>query len=230
MSNMTNLNRSLGSIVGLAIGDQLGSLVEGKPPGTFDRIRDLPDNSFWTDDTAQAFCLADSLISLQDFDIEDQLQKYVKRLYEGYMSCKEWAYGCGPTARLAITGYKDNGVPTPAKDQTTNGALMRLAPVPVFYSSNLETGIKMSGESSKSTHDNRVCVDACRLYGSLIIKALNGEEKHRVLTYQSELWQNNPLEPSVLSIATGSYIEKDPPSIKGTLNIIDSIGSSYLGF
>ena len=230
MTHMTTLDKSLGAIVGLAVGDQLGCLVEGKSPGSFDRIRDMPDGSFWTDDTAQALCLTDSLISIQGFDLDDQLNRYADWLYEGYMSCKEWAYGCGPTARLAITGYRENGHPSPVKDQETNGALMRLAPVPVFYSRDLKTGIVMSGESAKSTHDNVTCIDACRLYGSLIIKALNGEDKKSVLTHEPELWMDYPLDQSILSIATGSYLEKDPPAIKGTLDIVNSIEAALWSF
>ena len=62
--------------------------------------------TFWTDETSQALCLADSLISTKKFDLTDQLERYSKWLFEGYLSAKEWGYGCGPTARLAITNYK----------------------------------------------------------------------------------------------------------------------------
>ena len=230
MTHMTNLDKSLGAIVGLAVGDQLGCLVEGKSPGSFDRIRDMPDGSFWTDDTAQALCLTDSLISIQGFDLDDQLNRYADWLYEGYMSCKEWAYGCGPTARLAITRYRENGLPAPVKDQSTNGALMRLAPVPVFYSADLKRGVEMSGESAKSTHDNVICIDACRLYGSMIIKALNGAGKEKVLAYEQTLWTDRPLDPAIVSVASGSYIDRDPPDIKGTLDIVDSIEAALWAF
>ena len=68
-------NGWIGSLVGLAIGDQLGCPLEGKPPGTFEQITDMLPDSFWTDDTAQALCLADSLISVQGLDRIDQLQR-----------------------------------------------------------------------------------------------------------------------------------------------------------
>ena len=226
----TNLDRWMGSFVGLAIGDQLGCLTENKSPGTFERVRDIPHGSFWTDDTSQCLCLADSLISTRKFDIIDQLERYSKWLFEGYLSCKEWAYGCGPTARLAITDFKSSGTPKPVTDQETNGALMRLTPVPLFYSHDLEEAIQKSGESAKSTHDNPVCIDACRLYGSMIVKAMAGNSKHNVLKYDSVLWANNPLEDSIDEVARGSYKDKEPPIIRGTLNMTASIEAALWSF
>ena len=68
----------VGSFVGLTIGDQRGSLVEGKPRGSFDRVTGMADGSFWTDDTSQALCIADSLISTKELDLYDQLEKVEK--------------------------------------------------------------------------------------------------------------------------------------------------------
>ena len=224
------LDKWMGSIVGLAVGDQLGCLVEGKSPGTFDRVKDIPEGSFWTDDTSQALCLADSLISVRTFDINDQLQRYSNWLFNGYLSCKEWAYGCGPTARLAITGFKESGCPTPVTSQKTNGALMRLAPVPLFYSKDLAIAAQKSGESARSTHDNSVCIDACRLYGSMIAKAVTGHDKPTILKYQPDFWAIDPLESSIDQIARGSYKDKEPPMIKGTLDITESIEAALWAY
>ena len=224
------LSRWKGSFVGLAIGDQLGSLVEGKSRGTFDRVTGMMDGSFWTDDTSQALCIADSLISKKSLDISDHLERFSRWLYEGYLSCKEWGYGCGPTARLAITDYKKYGTPKPVKDQPTNGALMRLCPVPLFFSEDLEEAILMSGESSKSTHDNPICIDSCRLYGSMIVKAVRGNDKESILNYDPSLWNNNPLERSINDVALGSFKEKDRSEIKGTLNISESIEAALWAF
>jgi len=220
----------IGSFIGLAIGDQLGSLVEGKPRGSFDRVTGMTDGSFWTDDTSQALCIADSLISTKELDLYDQLERFSKWLFEGYLSCKEWGYGCGPTARAAITNFKNTGKVSPVKDQSTNGALMRLAPVPLFYSKDIKQAIIMSGESSRSTHDNTICIDACRLYGSMIVKAVQGGDKNSILNYDSELWNDIPLEESIDNVALGSYKEKNPPEIKGTLNIIESIEAALWAF
>jgi len=228
--NSQSFDRWMGSFVGLAIGDQLGCLTENKPIGTFERVRDMADGSFWTDDTSQALCLADSLISTKKFELNDQLQRYSKWLFEGYLSCKEWAYGCGPTARLAITDFKSSGTPKPVSNQETNGALMRLSPVPLFYSHDLEEAIKKSGESATSTHNNPVCIDACRLYGSMIVRAMQGNSKDAVLKYNAALWSNDPLADSINEVAKGSYKYKEPPHIRGTLNMTESIEAALWSF
>jgi len=220
----------IGSFIGLTIGDQLGSLVEGRARGTFNRVTGMAEGSFWTDDTSQALCIADSLISTKELDLSDQLERFTKWLFEGYLSCKEWGYGCGPTARTAITNFKNTGKISPVKDQPTNGALMRLAPVPLFYIRDIKQAIIMSGESSRSTHDNTTCIDACRLYGSMIVKAVQGGDKNSILNYDSELWNDIPLEESIYNVALGSFKEKNPPDIKGTLNITESIEAALWAF
>ena len=228
--NIISLDKWMGSIIGLAIGDQLGSLTEGKARGSFEKVRGMDPGTFWTDDTSQALCLADSLISTKKFDLTDQLERYSKWLFEGYLSSKDWGYGCGPTARLAINNFKKNGKPSPVKDQATNGALMRLCPIPLYYSYNLEEAINKSGESAKSTHDNPICVDACRLYGSMIVKAVQRREKEFILEYDHKLWSDKPLEKSIHIIAQGSFKEKNLSEIKGTLNISESIEASLWAF
>ena len=228
--NIISLDKWMGSIIGLAIGDQLGSLTEGKARGSFEKVRGMDPGTFWTDDTSQALCLADSLISTKKFDLTDQLERYSKWLFEGYLSSKDWGYGCGPTARLAINNFKKNGKPSPVKDQATNGALMRLCPIPLYYSYNLEEAINKSGESAKSTHDNPICVDACRLYGSMIVKAVQKREKEFILEYDQKLWTDKSLEKSIHIVAQGSFKEKNLSEIKGTLNISESIEASLWAF
>ena len=230
IKNISPEDKWMGSFIGLAIGDQLGSLVEGKPRGSFDRVTGIMKGSFWTDDTSQALCIADSLISTKTLDLHDNLERFSKWLFDGYLSCKEWGYGCGPTARTAITNFKKSGKLSPVKDQSTNGALMRLSPVPLFYSKDLKEAIVMSGESSKSTHNNTTCIDACRLYGSMIVKAVQGGDKNSILNYDSKLWNDIPLEDSIDNVALGSFKEKNPPEIKGTLNISESIEAALWAF
>ena len=90
--SMTTLSRYRGSLLGLAVGDALGTTLEFKEPGTFSPITGMmgggPFNleaGEWTDDTSMALCLADSLIEKEKFDPTDQMQRYLKFFYEGYL-------------------------------------------------------------------------------------------------------------------------------------------------
>ncbi len=63
-------DRALGALIGLAVGDALGTTLEFeardiKPP-VFDMVGGGPFDLLpgqWTDDTSMALCLADSLIA-----------------------------------------------------------------------------------------------------------------------------------------------------------------------
>ena len=79
---ITTISRYRGSLLGLAVGDALGTTLEFKSPGTFLPITDMvgggPFNlepGEWTDDTSMALCLAESLIEKEKFDPIDQMQR-----------------------------------------------------------------------------------------------------------------------------------------------------------
>ena len=70
-----------GCLLGLAVGDALGTTVEFRRPGSFIPVNDIigggPFNlkpGEWTDDTSMALCLAESLIAKGEFDPINQLQ------------------------------------------------------------------------------------------------------------------------------------------------------------
>ncbi len=72
-------DRFRGALVGLAVGDALGTTLEFTRPGTFEPISDMTGGGphglapgQWTDDTSLALCLADSLVRRQEFDPSDQ--------------------------------------------------------------------------------------------------------------------------------------------------------------
>lgn len=101
MTDLIIENKYKGSLVGLACGDYLGSPVEffnSEQVISFfggDKISIIPNNSYkrprkipgyYTDDTAQALCLAQSLIENNGFDAKDQIKKYRSWFLEGYMT------------------------------------------------------------------------------------------------------------------------------------------------
>jgi ADP-ribosyl-[dinitrogen reductase] hydrolase len=77
---MNMADRNQGAMLGLAVGDALGTTLEFSPPGSFAPIDDivgggpfgLPPGA-WTDDTSMALCLAESLIERGGFDAADQM-------------------------------------------------------------------------------------------------------------------------------------------------------------
>ena len=74
-------DRFRGAVLGLAVGDALGTTVEFKAPGTFPPVTDMVGGGPFglpagagTDDTSMALCLAESLVDVGGFDPADQLR------------------------------------------------------------------------------------------------------------------------------------------------------------
>lgn len=114
----TKLNRYLGSLVGLAIGDALGTTLEFKSPGLFEPIDDMVGGGpfrlnpgEWTDDTSMALCLADSLIKCQGFDAKDQMERYCRWWKEGYLSSNGTCFDIGETVFSALSKFQNTGNP-----------------------------------------------------------------------------------------------------------------------
>ena len=108
---------------------------------------------------------------------------------------------------------------------------MRLAPVPMLYATSPKDGIHFSGESSRTTHGARTCIDACRYFGGLIIGALMGEDKDKFLSPPDpDLWKEAPLCPEIDQIANGSFKTKNPPEIKGTGYVVQSLEAALWAF
>ncbi len=86
----TLLDRARGAMIGCAVGDALGTTLEFTQPGTFDPISDIvgggPFNlqpGEWTDDSSMLLCLAHSLTRSRGFNLQDQIELYVKWWKEG---------------------------------------------------------------------------------------------------------------------------------------------------
>ena len=237
-------NRYLGCLMGLAVGDALGAPLEFHPPGTFEPIEDMVDGGAfnlqagqYTDDTAMALCLADSLIAFEGFDPVDQLRRYVRWFRKGYLSSTGKCFGIGNTIRSALVHFEKTGAPYCEVDDpyaAGNGSIMRLAPVPMFYGRDPEEAISRSEESSRTTHGARTCGDACRYFGALLVGALNGIGKEELLSDHfcpvSGYWANHPLGEEIAEIAAGSFKHKNPPQILGSGYVVKSLEAALWAF
>jgi ADP-ribosyl-[dinitrogen reductase] hydrolase len=241
---MDLLSRFRGSLIGLAVGDALGAPVEFEPSGSFPPITGYRGGgSFnlkagdWTDDTSLALCLAESLVEMRGFDPRDQVERYLRWWREGHLSCTGNCFDIGNTTKWSLQRFLDTGNPysgpvDPGK--ASNGSLMRLAPVPLFYHSHPNEAVGNSGLSSKITHGALAAVDSCRYLGALIVGALAGESKERLLSQKYEpakgIWKKNPLTPEVETIAMGSFRRFEPPEIKAGGTAVKTLEAALWAF
>ncbi len=66
---MSELDKAIGALVGLAVGDSVGTTLEFRSPGSFEPLTDMVGGEpfrlapgEWTDDTSMALCLAKSIL------------------------------------------------------------------------------------------------------------------------------------------------------------------------
>jgi ADP-ribosylglycohydrolase len=238
------IDRYRGALIGLAACDALGTTVEFHPPGSFQPLTDIVGGGpfglkpgQWTDDTSMALCLAESLIKKQGFDPVDQLERYVRWYREGHLSSTGRCFDIGGTTSGALHRFEQTHDPYCGSTNPRaagNGSIMRLAPVPLFFASRPEEAIERSGDSSRTTHGAQVCIDACRYLGGLIVGAVNSAGKDELLseTYcpVAGHWEQHPLVPEIENIARGSFKRKEPPEIKGTGYVVQSLEAALWAF
>lgn len=237
-------DRYQGALLGLAAGDALGTTLEFRAPGTFQPIDDMsgggPFNlrpGEWTDDTSMALCLAESLIECGEFDPIDQLARYVRWKRTGHHSSNGTCFDIGGTVRAALARFERHSEPwagSIGEFTAGNGSIMRLAPVPLFFAQTPEIAIARSADSSRTTHGAKEAIDACRYLAGLIIGALEGKSKDDLIaplfTPVAGLWDREPLAPKVEAVAAGSFLEREPPDIRGSGYVVKSLEAALWAF
>jgi ADP-ribosylglycohydrolase len=238
------LQRYRGCLLGLAAGDALGSTLEFSVPGTFTPIDDMVGGGHfgleagqWTDDTSMALCMAESLIAHRKFHPLDIMRRFLKWYREGYLSSTGSCFDIGTTCRRAIERFELTGEPfCGSLDPMSagNGSVMRLAPMAMFFARQPYKAILACGDSSMLTHGAVAAVDACRLFGALLVGALSGESKEKLLSERyspvPDFWRSHRLVPEIDEIAKGSYKFKSPPEIKGTGYVVKSLEAALWAF
>jgi ADP-ribosyl-[dinitrogen reductase] hydrolase len=233
-------DRFRGCLFGLACGDAVGTTLEFKPRGTFPPLTDMVGGGpfglrpgEWTDDTSMALCLAVSLVEQAEFDAGDQMARYARWQAEGYLSSNGTCFDIGNTVAAALARYRRTGEPlSGSTDPYTagNGSLMRLAPVPMYYVEDLEQVAHYSAQSSRTTHGAREAVDACRLFGLMLARALRGHSKDSLL-FESHLALPGPaLAPAIAAIARGEYRDKERRDLRGSGYVVRSLEAALWCF
>ncbi|WP_218147412.1 ADP-ribosylglycohydrolase family protein [Duganella sp. CF517] len=236
-------DRSRGALLGLMLGDALGMPLEFSKRDT-KHVSDLEkggpfnlERGYWTDDSSLAFCTAYSLSKCVGFDARHMMECYSLWYRYGAFSSTEECFDIGNATRQAIENYLRTGEPYSgsAHPKTAgNGSLMRLAPIPIFYSDDFQRTVHFAAESSKLTHKAVEAVDACRYFAALLYGALNGESKGKILdglyAPAPDYWDQHPLTPSVKKIALGSYKNKSRDQISSSGYVIDTLEAALWAF
>ncbi len=212
-------SRFLGALSGLATGDALAAATQYRRPGTFSPVGDLLGGGpfdlprgGWSDDTAMALCLADSLLERNAFDARDQVERYQRWQKEGYLSATGQCLGItASTARaLAFAQWRRqlfSGSHDPT--QLDPEPLSRVGVAVMFFLASAEEAVRQAMESARPTCQSPVVLDACRLLANMMIAALTGQSKAAILAQGPAIAADAPDSPSsateVLAAATWAF-------------------------
>lgn len=190
--------RIRGALLGLAFGDATGAARRAGG--------DAPVE--WTQHTALALCLAESLLETGRAEARDQMDRYVRWLREGHLSANGLPGQPTPDVARALATYQWRrkalaGSHDPA-DRTT-ASLPRVVTAVAFAAADPASAVALAGDSSRTTHQSPVVLDACRYYGAMLVGVLGGAPAARVLRGVYEpvagLWTRQPLREEIVAVA-----------------------------
>lgn len=234
-------DRSVGALLGLAVGDALGAAVEFRAPGTFEPVTGFRAGGphglaagEWTDDTSMALALADS-IAEAGWDLDDQARRYLDWWRNGRYSVTGECFDIGVTTASALRRFERTGdarASGPADERSAgNGSIMRLAPVPIrfshLYPDRVEELVDRCVESSLPTHRAPQATSACAVMGVMLAALIQGEPAEQVLDPGWATWgrvrAHHPLHSAIDEVVSGSFLEREPPEIRGSGYVVPSL-------
>ena len=228
-ASSTNEERAIGCLLGLAIGDALGTTLEFSARDSLPAVSDLigggPFNlkpGEWTDDTSMALCLADSLLARRDLDPADLISRFQRWRDCGHNSVTGHCFDIGITTSQSISRFAADGNPLAGSlspDAAGNGSIMRLAPVPIYFSGDEAKAEIAAVLQGRTTHGAPECLDACRLMTLIVVRLINGVSWQQAIAVEEADFPS----PKVKALAAGAWKIRKRPQIRSTGYVIDTL-------
>ncbi len=184
-------DRALGALLGLAVGDALGAVIEFSAKPRLARLSDLESGGphrlqrgQWTDDTAMALALADSLQHDPALDAGDLMRRFADWHERGTYSCTGACFDIGNATRAALAMFRRTGsalAGSPDSNTAGNGALMRLAPVAIRHWHNRAELARVAALQTRTTHAASATLHASDVFATLLADAIAGLSLNDVL-------------------------------------------------
>ena len=172
----------------------MAAATQYRRPGTFTPVADmlgggpfsLPRGG-WSDATAMALCLAQSLLECEGFDPADQVERYRRWQRDGHLSATGQCVGItASTARaLATAAWRHqpfSGSHDPA--QLDPEPLSRVLAAVLFGFADPDEAQRLAREAARTTCQVNTVLAACGELARAVHAALRGEPKAGVLAEQ----------------------------------------------
>ncbi|HXQ63822.1 MAG TPA: ADP-ribosylglycohydrolase family protein [Steroidobacteraceae bacterium] len=212
-------DRYRGLIYGLALGDALGSSVQHRLPGSFTPVGDLLGGGpyelprgAWSDDTAVALLLGESLVECRGLDPKDLVARLHRWQRDGYGSATGQCVGITATTAKAIAQAQWSGKPFAGSHDPARAdkePLIRAGVAAAFALADPEQAVELAVQCARPTHQAPLALDACRYYAGLVAGALQGASRAELtapyFTPVPGLWQRRALRREIAAVAGGSW-------------------------
>lgn len=235
-------SRFIGALVGLAAGDALAAATQDREPGSFAPVSEptgggpfgLPRGG-WSDDTAMALCLAESLLACREFDSRDQVERYLRWQQEGYLSATGVCVGITPSVVRALAAAQWRRQVFPGSHepkQLDPEPLSRLAPVVMFAFPSAEEAVRLAGDAARITCQAPTVIEVCRIFAAMLHAALAGAPKEEVLSPTQGLAELEAVgyRPRVRSLLQGRYRRKRPGQVRTGRTIVEVLEAALWSF
>ncbi|HEX9139731.1 MAG TPA: ADP-ribosylglycohydrolase family protein [Steroidobacteraceae bacterium] len=177
-----------GALLGLALGDALAAATQYRRAGHFTPVGDLLGGGpfelprgAWSDDTAMALCLAESLVETGGGDPDDQLARYARWQREGYPSATGQCVGITAATVRALKGRAAAATGEGALRSLDPEPLSRVAPVVMYAFAEPQLIIEQVLQATRVTCHAPPVLDACRRLAAMVHAALQGYNRQAVL-------------------------------------------------
>nr|WP_277813751.1 ADP-ribosylglycohydrolase family protein [Erythrobacter sp. SG61-1L] len=220
--------RARGAMLGLAVGDALGTTLTGRARDSYRVLTGMLGGGplglspgEWTGNTAMALALMDSLTFRRCLDEIDLMERFVEWQEEGVYSCTGSAIGIGETMQEALARYRQTEDPLAGlthSEFVDNGSLVRLAPVAIRYWNDPVALSDVAARQSRTTHGAPEAAEACEAFAHILADAIGGMERHKVLRrrYLHNL-------PSVEFVMEGSWKDRSRGQLLGTNHFLHTL-------
>ena len=191
-SRLAALDRALGALLGLAVGDAVGAAIEFVRKPRFAVLDDMQkggphrlERGQWTDDTAMALALADSLVVNAGLDADDLMQRFLEWHDTGAYSCTGVCFDIGNQIRAALERFRTSGIAIAGSTDpmaSGNGALMRLAPVAIRHWRDPAEMARVATLQTRTTHGSPATLAASAAFSTMLADAIAGADLTTVLS------------------------------------------------
>ncbi len=202
-------DRIRGLLLGLAAGDAYGHAMHGLPAGA------------WSDKTAMALCLAESLVSRGGTDPADQVERYQDWHRTGRWSSTGSCVGISAATSRALAAAQWTGNPFAGSHDPAHAdaePLARIGPAIAWYLDDPPKAIDAAINAVRITHQAPLTLDAARLFAVLLAGALAGTAKEEILAPDfsplSAGWDSAALRSPIRELAGGAWRGRKPRKIQ----------------